>query len=124
MLTAFEDRKKVAVLAQIHSLLSPSTKIPVGITYCHESLLQREVQNCPAGHSSVIIGQRFDNETNTCEYLVRDSYGNPDMKNQIFKYAWPNDKGSLWVPEKNLVATITSLTWIPTESLGKLIFVS
>jgi hypothetical protein len=113
----FDSKKKIERLdAQINTLLGSRTPTPVGIGYCHESLKTTSEANCAPAHASVIIGRRFIPETGNCEFLVRDSYG-PNCNDTAGKpkYAWPCEKGNVWIPSDKLLRSAASVTWIPNR---------
>ncbi|MBC7421330.1 MAG: hypothetical protein H7328_11430 [Bdellovibrio sp.] len=57
------------------------------------------------GHASVIIGRRFSETKNVCEYQIRDSYGDL-MKSQKVKYT----QGNYWVDERTLRENLIRVT--------------
>lgn len=58
---------------------------------------------CPV-HSSVIVGRRWKKETQSCELLVRDSFG-PDCKERDGqdKFPWDCENGQFWVESSRLM---------------------
>lgn len=66
----------------------------------------------PAGHASSIIGMRYNKAKNTCEFLLRNSYGNypqraydPKIRTQVFN-------GNVWVPEELMGKMMQIASWI------------
>lgn len=89
-------------------------KIPIGVDYvCRESQTTDPIYSS-ALHASVIVGRRFNQESKSCEFLVRDSYGpNCEDSNGRPRYRVPCENGSFWVDDRKLIAELRSLTWIP-----------
>lgn len=59
-------------------------------------------------HSSIIVGRRFNSKTQSCEYLVRNSYGskNPTSRNL------DNEEGHFWIPKEDLISEIGAITYL------------
>lgn len=113
----FDPKKKIAKLEkQINDLLGAEVPTPIGIGYCHDSLSSKGEVNCAPAHASVIIGRRFNQQTKTCELLVRDSYG-PNCNNSdgTARYAWPCENGNVWIESNKLLRSASSVTWIPIK---------
>jgi len=107
-----DNGKKIEVDAKLNELLK--SKKAVGVGFCHDALATKGEANCSRFHASVIIGRRFNQETNTCELLVRDSYG-PSCKTPhgTPRYVWPCERGNVWVPSETFIKSIYNVSWIP-----------
>jgi hypothetical protein len=57
------------------------------------------------GHSSTIVGRRFNVKSNSCEYRVRNTWGSSC---DILAHC---DNGDIWVAEKDLKRALFSLTY-------------
>ncbi len=89
-------------------------RIPVGIGYLMEVLERKSGTTGFDAHASVITGQRWNQKSESCELLVRDSYGsNCKDERGDERYARPCDKGSVWVDSKILLGKTEKITWIP-----------
>ncbi len=58
-----------------------------------------------SGHASVVIGRKFNEKKNVCEYKIRDSFG-ALMKSKKVKY----DQGNYWVDERTLRENLIRVT--------------
>ena len=67
----------------------------VGISYS-SSILFGPYDETSGSHASSIVGRRFNEKTNSCEYLVRNSYGE-DCERYYSEYEC--EKGNVWVPK-------------------------
>lgn len=91
--------------------LTSSQDLPVGITFCADVLEDRKAlgvgrngrpHNCKSHHSALVVGKRPASD-GTCEYLVRNSFGN-----SCNAYDWEcDDRGQIWVGEKALLRNMT-----------------
>lgn len=91
--------------------LQSSQDLPVGITFCADVLEDRRAngvgpngrpQNCNSHHSALVVGKRSASD-GSCEYLVRNSFGN-----SCNAYDWECDeRGQIWVGEKALLRNMT-----------------
>lgn len=66
----------------------------------------------PAGHASSIIGMRFNKSKNTCEFLLRNSYGNSLQRTYDPKIRTQVANGNVWVSEKLMGEMMELATWI------------
>lgn len=67
----------------------------------------------PAGHASSIIGMRFNKSKNTCEFLLRNTYGNYPQRAYDLKIRSQVENGNVWVSEdlfKKIVSRAIFLT--------------
>jgi hypothetical protein len=60
-------------------------------------------------HTSLIVGKRWNQEKNSCEFLVRNSYG---LSCDGYDPSLSCDKGSIWMPEKTLKKAYLIMTWL------------
>ncbi len=64
-------------------------------------------------HSSIIVGRRFNEKTEDCEYLVRNSYGpNCAPYDKMYKKYNRCNKGMIWVPESLISESAYEATWL------------
>lgn len=95
----YEPKKPERLYSKIDEQLNKGQI--VGIGYTAEVLLDYKAENMKGFHASTLIGRRFNKKTNSCEYLLRNSWGkncsqygnNIECKNghawvaeEIFKY--------------------------------------
>ena len=121
-----EERNKRLKL-KVDELLNSPKPIPVGIGFCHDVISVstdfQGVTDTPKGytydcspHGAVIIGRNFNQKKNSCEYLVRDSYGSACKNKQGEKrFAADCENGNMWVDSNTLMKSTFELTWIPNE---------
>ncbi|HWU42143.1 MAG TPA: hypothetical protein VN132_01855 [Bdellovibrio sp.] len=97
---------------QIDSLLKQG--IPVGVSYLMKVLQKKSGTTEFAAHASIIIGQRENPISHTCELLVRDSYGaNCQDSRGNDRYSLPCENGSVWVEADALLRQTSKINWIP-----------
>lgn len=109
----FGPKRKMQLFGEtIHRLLEQSSG--VGIGYFYKAVERQDNRESAAEHASLIVGRRFNKETQKCEFLVRDSYGPncQDSKGQD-RYHRPCENGSIWVEARSLLENTMHLTWIP-----------
>ena len=89
---------------------SKPTDLPIAINYCADILYSRDktgvgtngmAVGCATHHSAAIVGRR-PGPGGTCQFLVRNSYG--DSNNG---YAWPAERGQVWIDEAALLRNLT-----------------
>lgn len=63
-------------------------------------------------HTSSLIGRRWNHEKNSCEFLIRDSYGN-----QCEKYdpSYGCEGGNVWISESKIYSNIVSAVYMLSE---------
>jgi hypothetical protein len=57
-------------------------------------------------HDSTLVGQRLDQETGRCEYLLRNSYGKDWLKSGCQMLGEKDCNGYLWIPEEILTSAL------------------
>jgi len=60
-------------------------------------------------HTSPIVGRRFNDDANTCEYLIRDSHGT-DCSIYDSRYACEN--GNVWIAENRIYKNLLRIVYI------------
>lgn len=88
---------------------------PVGISYDERLLLSRPgYLNTQRDHVSTIIGRRFNEETQQCEYQLRNSWG-ADCTKYAVKYQKGCNNGTLWIPRVDLLMSAEQISeFIPS----------
>ena len=131
-----QENRFLEIKQSIDRSLNSSQPMPAGIKYCKhvlhdmnsigvrpDGILDKNIcvkNNQIGNHSSVVIGRRFNNKTNSCEYLVRNSEGTScsqyDKRLECDKTRGglpcpPNTEcgGQVWVPEAKLFANISTV---------------
>lgn len=103
------------VLAKINERLDK--KSPVGISYnpCglveNKNKIENEETRDECSHASVVVGRQFNKKTNSCEYLVRNSWGT-DCSGYRKDIRENCKQGSFWVSESELNEIVDGVTWI------------
>jgi hypothetical protein len=60
-------------------------------------------------HTSSIVGRRWNVDNQSCEYLVRNSFG-PECKRYDKSYSC--EDGNIWIPQKYLAKSILMITYL------------
>jgi hypothetical protein len=63
-------------------------------------------------HATVVVGRKYDEETKTCRYLLRNSWGTSCGGSLRKELCAPERLGHLWVAKKQLRENLDSLTYI------------
>lgn len=73
-------------------------------------------------HATTVVGRKWNEKEQHCEYLVRNSYGtdcstydwlHPDDPTLVLnKSPYACEGGNLWIPEDELMSAMTGITWI------------
>lgn len=84
---------------------------PVGIDY-ESSFLRKGSASplAPSDHASSLVGARWNKETNTCEFKLRNSWGRGC--NYAPEYKKDCDEGYIWISEKDVNLRVSKLTAI------------
>lgn len=111
----FDPILKIQLFGQkINWLLNQPKSTGIGIGFLYRAIGSNEHFNSIGAHASVIIGRRFNKSNQTCEFLVRDSYGaNCSDKNGNPRYVLPCENGAVWVEGRSLLQDTMDLTWLP-----------
>ena len=99
-----------AVLKFLRNAFNSNPKTPAAISYCSNILRDKNYTGgiassyfqtklvCKRRHGSIVIGRRLNSKTNTCQYLVQNTWGsscNPYPDHDC-------ENGSVWIDEKQL----------------------
>lgn len=60
-------------------------------------------------HTSLIVGRRWSNEKSSCEFLIRDSYGN---KCSGYDSSYECLGGQVWIPEESIHNAMVSVVYM------------
>ncbi len=60
-------------------------------------------------HTSSIVGRRWSEKLNSCEYLIRNSFGSECKK---YDKSYTCDKGNIWIPKEYLQKVILMTTYL------------
>lgn len=104
--------------------------VPVGVGYCGSFLRRNSPKVRPGSESKeaitpisfedcwpdggIVVGQQFNEGTNTCEFAVRTSYGQnctSNIDDLLSKYQC--DNGNIMIPAEELSQYALDETWIP-----------
>ncbi len=103
------------VVAKINEKLDQ--KSPIGISYDPCGLveakdkIENEETREECNHASVVIGRQFNKKTNSCDYLVRNSWGT-DCSGYRKDIRENCKQGNFWVSESELNEIVDGVTWI------------
>lgn len=61
-------------------------------------------------HTSSFIGRRWSAERNSCEFLIRNSYG--DKCDEQYDPSYECDAGNIWINESKLYSNLLSIVFI------------
>ena len=108
------DRIIGASISDKHLLRNINTQLDVGNIIGISYYLDDELlSNFPSGqslvHASSIVARKFDEKSNTCKYLLRNSFGEIC---DIYQEKHECEKGQVWVPAKYLSKHWVSITYI------------
>lgn len=101
-----EDSSVDSMLARLDKELNQGDI--AGILYSSKTLYDRYDYK-GANHASTIVARRFNTKTNSCEYMIRNSWGSS------CGYSDPRiecTEGNLWMPEEYLRRTVYGVTYV------------
>lgn len=84
---------------------------PVSLNYDAWFLLKRARTNGVDNHYSSIVGRRLNEQTNTCQYLIRNSWGK-DCSIYPEPYNTQCEEGNIWVDESVLGQNIIGIHFL------------
>jgi hypothetical protein len=84
----------------------------VGLDYDSKVLKDSSYRRMTIGslHTSPIVGRRWNGQTNSCQYLIRDSYGKTCDGRYDSSYQCEN--GHVWLNESIIYPTMTSVVYM------------
>lgn len=62
-------------------------------------------------HTSSLVGRRWNQTKNTCEFLIRNSYGE-NCQNGRYHSSYDCEDGNLWLTEKQIYQNMTSIVYM------------
>ncbi len=80
----------------------------VGISY-YASILREPMSEVSGGHGSSIVARRFNKSTNSCDYLVRNSWGEGCSS---YSDDYDCEKGHVWIPRNQIAKGVFNVTYI------------
>lgn len=100
-------RHDAPIIEKLHALLNQNT---LGALFYDQSfLVEPRTKLASPNHISLIVGRRWNQNTNRCEFLLRNSHGEGCDYSNHFKCG----QGELWIPEDYLGIMARSLYWMP-----------
>lgn len=109
--TKYPLNSKNRIFNELNRALDQS--LPVGIAYFAGFF---EKDNAPHNsanrHMSVVVGRKYNAKTLTCEYLIRNSYGNTCHSYKNPKLKDKCEKGNIWVDTETLKYNLYGLTYL------------
>lgn len=125
-------------LGRMHLALMQRNPKPVSIIYCAKVLSdysyspRRHPSGNPASldcssHVSAVIGRRWNEDSQTCQFLIRNSYGSACMTrlnkqqfsqeerevNPTYSNFWDCEDGNVWINEEAIYNNISGYSYIP-----------
>jgi hypothetical protein len=100
----------------IHAQLEKKNILAVAY---HASIFKSPEIDSNSKHMSVIVGQRWNKVKQTCEYKIRNSWGNScaPYTNPVFQEPGACEEGNVWIAEELLKETMYGLSYLlPEES--------
>jgi hypothetical protein len=88
----------------IHAQLSQER--PSSFTYSEQVLLGGTLDP-NGGHDSLIVGRRWNEKNQTCDLLVRNSWGST-----CEPYTFPCEDGHIWVPDRELMKATVKVQYV------------
>lgn len=83
-----------------------------GIGYDASPLVSSQFER-PGGerymHASIVVGRRFNEKSNSCEYLIRNSWGKSCGG---YRSPLECEEGNVWVPKEDLMKGLINVTYI------------
>lgn len=111
------DKVNSYAISDISSGLTNGSNLPVITDICtevlidHKNSFKRSLPTFNAScspHSVIIIGQRRNQETNACEYLVRNSMGDYRQYDKEWQL---DEKGQIWVDAKTYSRSVLKVIY-------------
>lgn len=60
-------------------------------------------------HGSIVVGRRFNKKSNSCEYLIRNSWG---KSCETYRSPLDCEEGNVWIPKEDLMKGLINVTYI------------
>lgn len=102
--TDFSQHRR-AGLRKIDQLISREKPVIIGYDVCH--FLKEGEGGC--GHASLVIGRRFNQAADRCEYLVRNSWG---TSCDGYATGIECEEGNFWAPAEGLARAVDRVGWV------------
>jgi len=80
-----------------------------GIDYEAAVLYDHDYTKVIGLHSGIIVGRRYNSQTNECEYLIRNSYGRGCSS---YDSSYQCDEGNIWIPKPSLFRSMRRAEFI------------
>ncbi len=114
---AFSEKRPVKMIVKhpgIFRNLSRQLELgnPVGLDYDSRILENSSHRGLKISelHTSMIVGRRWNTKAKTCEFQIRNSWGQDCS--QRYDSTYECHEGHLWLPESNIYPSMTSLVYI------------
>lgn len=118
--SAFESRPKVKmefknnkIFKRISQQLEASRL--VGLDYNNRILKNSANRGVKFSglHTSSFVGRRWNAEQNSCEFLIRNSYG--DKCDEKYDPSYECDAGNVWISESKIYSNLLSIVYMPVN---------
>lgn len=106
MIRTYNQEEKHKILSAIDGQLNNQNII--GISY-YSSILRGPLTSLYGEHASTIVGRRYNKSNRTCEYLVRNTWG--DSCSGYYKN-YECEKGNAWIPRNQIAKGVFRATYL------------
>ena len=100
-------------IADKHLLRNINTQLDagniIGVAYYLDDKLLSDFDGQSLAHASSIVARKFDEKSNTCKYLLRNSFGEDC---DLYQEKYECEKGQIWVPTQYIINYLLSITYI------------
>jgi hypothetical protein len=87
--------------------------VPVGINYNAGFLKKGAPRGAEYGHTSIVVGTRWNEADGSCEFKIRNSWGGDcSIYQDNYAKAENCDKGNVWVSEIDVLESVRSATTV------------
>jgi hypothetical protein len=87
--------------------------IPVGISYNAAFLLRKAKPGAEYNHASIVVGTRWNENEQTCEFKIRNSWGGEcSIYPPDYATTETCDNGNVWVKERDVLLNVYSSTTV------------
>lgn len=93
------------LMSKTHSILDDNKIMAIDF---NDGFLYDPIRDYESLHTALIVGRRWSDETNSCELLIRNSFGTKCNYSPSFDC----DSGNIWVPEGIIMGKVKNITCI------------
>lgn len=108
----FSDENQPRMIENLKEVLRKK-EIPIAVGICSGVFLgvpgSDAVKNCTSSHALVLVGRERNSKTGKCEYILRDSYGNCQIK---YHPEARCSQGNVWIPEDIFARSLVDFQYL------------